>query len=821
MPIQQILDESYKRINLEDEFKSSFLDYSMSVIVSRAIPDIRDGLKPVHRRILVAMNDLGLHHNSGFRKSAKITGEVTGKYHPHGTAAVYQSIARMAQPFSLRYPLVIGQGNFGSIDGDPPAAERYTEAKMSAIADEMLKDMKKNTVTFVPNYDGTEREPTILPSVVPNLLINGSSGIAVGMATEIPPHNLTEIVEGLLYFIDNPECSTSDIMGFIKGPDFPTGGIINGVDPINEFYRTGKGKIKLRGRTLIEADKSGKEKIVISEIPYMVNKARLVENFAALINSKKIIGITDIRDESDRDGIRIVLELKRHENSNVIINQLYKYTQLQVTVGANFLALVDMAPRQLTLRDALSHFITHRRNIVIRRTRYDLDKAIQRAHILEGLKIAISNIDEVIRIIKASKAVKDAEENLIAAFSLSQAQAKAILDLKLQRLTSLEMEKIIKELEDLLIEIERLQNILKSKALVDDIIKEELAAIKDKYGDARRTEIMATAEDLDVLDMIKEEDIVVFLTNQMYIKRTSMNFYKSQKRAGTGKRGITTKSDDFVEKIFTAKTLDYFLITTNLGKLYWLKAYEIPESGTTSIGRAIVNLINIGPGETINTIVPVREFRDDQYLIFSTKNGLVKKTSLSHFSRPNKSGIIAIKLDDDDTLVATKISSGTDDIMLITRGGMSIRFSEESIRPTGRVSRGVIGIKFKGLDEVVSLALFRTKETDEPGPLGLVTITKNGTGKMTLKHKYRAQARGGIGVINIRLRKKENFVVGAKPICEGDDIMVCTQNGKVIRFSSSSIAATGRSSQGVKLQSLDDTDHVVSFATMPKDETSE
>lgn len=820
MSIQQILDEPYKRINLEDEFRSSFLDYSMSVIVSRAIPDVRDGLKPVHRRILVAMNDLNLYHNAGFRKSAKITGEVTGKYHPHGTAAVYQSIARMAQPFSLRYPLVIGQGNFGSIDGDPPAAERYTEAKMSAIAGEMLKDLKKNTVSFVPNYDGTEKEPTVLPAIVPNLLINGSSGIAVGFATEIPPHNLTEVINGLLFFIDNPECETTDLMKYIKGPDFPTGGIINGVDPIKEFYETGRGKIKLRGRITTETDKSSKEKIVVTEVPYMVNKAKLVENIASLINHKKIVGISDIRDESDRDGIRIVMDVKRHENTSVLINQLYKYTQLQVTVGAHFLALVEMSPKLLTLKEALSNFISHRRNIVIRRTKYDLDKALQRAHILEGLKIAISNIDEVIRIIKASQTVKEAEENLIAGFDLTQVQAKAILDLKLQRLTSLEMEKIIKELEDLIKEIKRLQEILKSKILVDNIIKEELKYLKEKYGDERRTEIMMASEDLDIQDMIKDEDIVVFLTNQMYIKRTSLSFYRSQRRAGTGKKGLMTKNDDFVEQLFIASTLDYFLITTNKGKLYWLKAYEIPESGITSIGRAIVNLINIGKDEYINTIVPVKEFPEDQYLVFATRKGLVKKTSLSHFSKPYKSGIIAINLDEDDGLVATKISEGDDDIMLITRKGKSIRFSETSVRATGRATRGVIGIKFKGKDEIVSLALFRNAETSKEDPeseqTGLFTITSNAIGKITLEGKYRPQARGGMGVINIRL-KKGSHVVGAKPICDGDDIIICTYSGKVIRFNSDSISSTGRSSQGVKLQSLEEDDYIVSFARIPKE----
>lgn len=827
MSIQQSLDESYKRVNLEDEFKSSFLDYSMSVIVSRAIPDIRDGLKPVHRRILVAMNDLGLHHNSGFRKSAKITGEVTGKYHPHGTAAVYQSIARMAQPFSLRYPLVIGQGNFGSIDGDPPAAERYTEAKMSAISDEMLKDLKKDTVQFVPNYDGTETEPTILPSVVPNLLINGSSGIAVGYTTEIPPHNLNEIITGLLFFIDNPECTTQDLMQYIKGPDFPTGGIINGIEPIREFYETGRGKIKLRGRAVIETDKSDREKIVITEIPYMVNKSRLVENIAFLINNKKINGISDLRDESDRDGIRIVLDIRKHESSNVIINQLYKFTQLEVTVGSHMLALVDMAPRLLTLKQSLSHFLSHRRNIVIRRTRFDLEKALQRAHILDGLKIAISNIDEVIRIIKASQTVKEAEENLISRFELSPLQAKAILDLKLQRLTSLEMEKIAKELDDLLKEIKRLQEILKSKVLVDNIIKNELSDLSSRYGDIRRTEIMMLPDDPNIEDMIKQEDIVVFLTNQMYIKRTSLSFYRSQRRAGTGKRGVMTKNDDFVDRIFTAQTLDYFLITTNKGKLYWLKAYEIPESGITSMGRAIVNLINIGQDEVINTILPVKEFREDQYLLFATKKGLVKKTALSHFSRPYKSGIIAILLDEDDDLVATKVSSGKDDVMLVTRAGMSIRFSEESLRATGRATRGVIGIKFRSRDEVVSLALFKPKVAGSAKgssplePYGLFTITNNGIGKITFESKFRAQARAGIGVRNIRLKGRNSYVVGSKPVCAEDDIIVCTQNGKVIRFSSGSISKTGRTSQGVKLQSLEDDDYVVSFATITAEEDSE
>lgn len=817
------MDELYKRVNLEDEFKSSFLDYSMSVIVSRAIPDIRDGLKPVHRRILVAMNDLSLHHNSGFRKCAKITGEVTGKYHPHGTSAVYQSIARMAQSFSLRYPLIIGQGNFGSVDGDPPAAERYTEAKMSAVADEMLKDLKKDTVPFVLNYDGTETEPVILPSVVPNALINGSSGIAVGMATEIPPHNLTEVIDGLLFYIDSPECSTLELMQYIKGPDFPTGGIINGVDPIREFYETGRGKIRLRGRLIIETDKSSREKIIITEIPYMVNKSRLIESIAHLINQKKINGISDIRDESDRDGIRVVLDVKRNENSNVIMNQLYKFTQLEVTFGGNFLALVDMAPRLLTLKQSLGHFLSHRRNIVIRRTKYDLEKALQRAHILEGLKIAISNIDEVIRIIKSSQTVKEAEENLIGRFELSQPQARAILDMKLQRLTGLEMEKIIKELEDLLLEIKRLQDILKSKILIDNIIKEELKEIRSKYGDLRRTEIMMVSDEPDIQDMIKQEDIVVFLTNQMYIKRTSLSFYRSQKRAGTGKRGVMTKNDDFVEKIFTAQTHDYFLITTNKGKLYWLKAYEIPESGITSVGRAIINLISIGQDELINTILPVKEFRDDQFLFFATRKGLVKKTSLSHFSRPNKAGIKAILLDEDDDLVATRISSGVDDIMLITRAGMSIRFSEASVRPTGRATRGVIGIRLKKrMDEVVSLALFNKGATGEDEcsqkPYGLFTITSNGIGKITLEQKFRAQSRAGMGVINIRLSKKKSHVIGAKPICKGDDIIVCTQNGKVIRFSSDSVSTTGRTSQGVKLQSLGDDDYVVSFATVPSDQ---
>ena len=799
--------ETYTKRHLEEEFKESFLDYSMSVIVSRALPDVRDGLKPVHRRILAAMNDLGLHHNHGFRKSAKVTGEVTGNYHPHGTQAVYQSLARLAQDFSLRYPLVIGQGNFGSIDGDPPAAERYTEVKLSAVADDILRDLKKNTVPFVPNYDGTLSEPAVLPSLIPNLLVNGSTGIAVGMTTEVPPHNMREILNGLEYLIQNPDCTSVDLMSIIHGPDFPTGGIINGREAIYRYFTTGRGKLRVRARTEIEAPEGERSRIIISEIPYMVNKAKLIKHMAKLVNSKHITGISDIRDESDREGIRIIIEVKRHEIPNTILYRLFKHTQLETTFGVIMLALVDMVPRLLNMKQALHLFLAHRRDVVTRRTQFDLDKAEKKAHILEGLKIAVLNIDAVIKIIKASRTVKDADSSLQQHFALTPVQAKAILEMRLQRLTGLEMDKILSDLKDTLAEIARLRAILQSREKIDNIIIQEFQSLKDAYGDDRRTSILDSQDAICSEDLVKEEEVAVFLTNKGYVKRTSLCLYKSQGRAGTGRKGLLTRDDDFVEKMYVANTLDYFLVTTNTGKLYWLKAYQVPEGGMHAGGRAIINLIDIEPTEVIKTVVPVREFSADRYLVFATRRGVVKKTRLSAFSHPSSRGIIAIHLAEGDALIASRISSGEDEIMLITRKGKSIRFSEKDIRPMGRNTRGVRGIRLRPGDEVVGMALVSRIS-------GILTVTERGRGKKTKAKRHRLQKRGGLGIKHMILDEKTGCIVGAHAVGRDDELILCTHAGKVIRVQASEISYTSRNAHGVIVQQLDASDRVVSFVVL-------
>lgn len=810
----EIIRDNVISRDIAEEMQESYLNYAMSVIVARALPDVRDGLKPVHRRILIAMDGLKLSHRSQTKKCARIVGEVLGKYHPHGDGSVYDALVRMAQPWSLRYPLVLGQGNFGSQDGDSAAAYRYTEAKMEKISGEMLSDIEKNTVDFIPNFDDTLEEPGVLPAMVPNLLVNGSEGIAVGMATKIPPHNLNEICEGIKCLIKNPDASTEELMHFVTGPDFPTAAFILGKNGIKEAYETGRGKIKIRARANIEVSKSGKENIVITEIPYQMNKADLIVKIARLVRDKKVMDISDLRDESDKDGIRIVISVKRTGVPEIVLNQLYKHTTLQDTYGIILLALVNGQPKVMGLKEILTHFIDFRHNVVVRRTKFELNEAEEKAHILEGLKIALDNIDEVIKIIRASNDPKSANLKLQEAFRLSERQSKAILETRLQKLTSLEVEKVVEELKDLLKIIEKLRGILESKAQRMAIIKNEIQEIQDVYGDERRTEIIDSNIDFSVEDMIVEEDMVVTITHNGYIKRISTSTYRSQRRGGRGLIAARSKEDDFVEHLFIASTHDYILFFTDKGKCYWLKVHEVPQGGRAARGRAVVNMIQVDPDEKVQSFVTVGEFNDTDFIAMATERGLVKKTKLSLYSRPRKGGIFAIDIKDGDRLIDAKITHGDNDIILGTRNGKSIRFGEKDIRATGRKTMGVRGIRLSGKeDRVVGMVIIKREGT-------VLVVTENGYGKRTKIVNYRTQKRGGKGIITMKTTDKVGKMVTIKEVVDNDDLMIITDKGVLIRQNVAAIRAIGRNTQGVRLIRLDEGAKIAAI-TRVRDEEEE
>lgn len=792
-------------IDISSEMKKSYIDYAMSVIVGRALPDVRDGLKPVHRRILYSMHELGLTPDKGFRKCARIVGDVLGKYHPHGDTAVYDALVRMAQDFSIRYTLVNGHGNFGSVDGDSAAAMRYTEARMQKITSELLKDINKNTVDFVPNFDGEEEEPSVLPSRFPNLLVNGSAGIAVGMATNIPPHNLTEVINGINMLIDDPEVSVHELMTEIKGPDFPTYGCIVGKSGIRKAYETGRGKVIIRAKADIEEIK-GKHRIIVTEIPYQVNKAKLIENMAELVKDKKINGISDLRDESDREGMRIVIELKRDANANVILNQLYKHTKMQDTFGIIMLALVNGEPMVLNLKQVLEHYITFQKEIIRRRAKYDLDKARARAHILEGLRIALDHIDAVISLIRASKTTNEAKEGLMDKFGLSEKQAEAILDMKLQRLTGLEREKIEEEYTKLMELIKSLEEILSSEALVLKIIKDELNEIKAKYGDERRTEIIAgDGNDIDIEDLIQQKDVVITLTHAGYIKRLPVETYSAQRRGGRGIQAMSTKEDDFVEHIFTTSTHSDLLFFTNTGRVYQLKAYQIPEAGRTAKGTNLINIIPLNPDERIQTVLYLTEFKEDNYLIMGTKNGIIKKTSLDKYSSIRKNGLNAINLRDDDELISVRPTDGDSEIIYVTKNGYAIRFSEKDVRPMGRTASGVKAITLRSGDEVVSMEVAKPEEE-------LLVVSENGFGKRTPVSEYSLQKRGGKGVITYKISEKTGNAVGARLVDDNDQLMLINSNGIAIRINVSDISTTSRNAMGVTLMKTTEEEKVITMA---------
>jgi len=809
-PQQNLIVEKITDVNIEVEMKRSYIDYAMSVIVGRALPDVRDGLKPVHRRILYAMNEQGMTHDKPYKKSARIVGDVLGKYHPHGDIAVYDSLVRMVQEFSLRYPLIDGQGNFGSIDGDSAAAMRYTEVRLGKIADEILGDIDKETVDFVPNYDDSLKEPSVLPCKLPNLLINGSTGIAVGMATNMPPHNLGEVIDGINMVIDNPAVEWTELMTSVKGPDFPTAGFIYGRQGIRDAYSTGRGSIKMRARAIIEEVKN-KETIIVNELPYQVNKAKLIEDIAGLVRDKKIAGITDLRDESDKDGIRIVMEISRQAQANIILNQLYSHTQLETTFGVINLALVDGRPIVLPLKEIIVQYISHRKQVIIRRSQFELKKAEQRAHILEGLIIALDNIDAVIKLIKASKTPDEARDGLVAKFSLSVEQAKAILDMRLQRLTGLEREKIDAEYAELLKTIAWLKELLASEIKILAVIKEELADLKARFADKRRTEIIESTGDLVTEDLIPKEDDVITITNSGYIKRIAVDSYKQQRRGGKGVMGMETKEEDFVSDLFIGNTHDYLLFFTDKGKVYWLKVYGIPEAGRQARGTAIVNLLQLEQGEKINAYIPITKFDENHFLLMVTKKGTAKKTQLTDFSNPRKTGIIAISLEEGDKLVSVKLTDGTKEMIIGTKHGKAIRFEENDVRDMGRSAYGVRGVRLVGEDEVVSMAVVEESTT-------LLTVTENGFGKRTAFEEYRTSNRGGQGVITIDVNVRNGNVVDIRSVREDDEIMVTTSNGIIIRVPASGIRVQGRNTQGVKIMNVGEKDRVVGVATLAKEE---
>ena len=796
---------------IEEEVKDSYISYAMSVIVGRALPDVRDGLKPVHRRILYAMQELGLDPGKPYKKSARIVGECLGKYHPHGDMAVYDALVRMVQDFSLRYPLIDGQGNFGSVDGDAPAAHRYTEARLQTIAMEMLADIDKNTVDFAPNFDGSLTEPRVLPARLPNLLVNGSSGIAVGMATNIPPHNLSEVVDALCAVIDDPDTELSRLMRHVEGPDFPTGAIICGRDGIKDAYQTGRGSLKIRAKAQVEQLKGNRQAVVITELPYQVNKATLLETIARLVQEKTVEGISDLRDESDKDGMRIVIELKRDANDQVVLNQLYKHTQLETTFGIIMLSIVDGRPRVLGLKAILQTFVDHRKDIIIRRTKFELARAQERAHVLEGLKKALAHLDAIIKLIRQSKSPQEAKEGLVKKFDLSEKQAQAILEMQLQRLTALEREKIEAEYLELIKKIESYQMLLKSEPKVLQVIKEELAELKKRFGDERRTQIVGEIQDMKIEDLIAEEDVVITISHAGYIKRLPVSGYRRQKRGGMGVTAMETKDEDFVEHLFVASTHEYLLFLTTQGKAYWLKVHEVPQASRYARGSAIVNLIALEKDERLSTFVAVKAFDPDKFLVLVTRQGTIKKTALEAYGNPRKAGIIAIALEKGDEVMQAHITDGKRELLLLTRQGKAIRFPEEQVREVGRSARGVRGISLGKSDAVVGAELVRQDAT-------LLTVTELGFGKRTPIAEYRLQSRGGKGTINMKVTKKNGAVVGSRTMLDKDDVMLITQEGMVVRTRAKDVRSAGRNTQGVHLMKLHGKDRVASVASVAHQE---
>ncbi|MBL0103908.1 MAG: DNA gyrase subunit A [Bacteroidetes bacterium] len=806
-------------INIEEEMKTAYIDYSMSVIVSRALPDVRDGLKPVHRRVLYGMLDLGVYSNRPYKKSARIVGEVLGKYHPHGDGSVYDAMVRMAQDWSLRYPLIDGQGNFGSMDGDSPAAMRYTEARLRKIAEEMLADIDKDTVDFSLNFDDSLQEPTVLPAKIPNLLINGASGIAVGMATNMAPHNLTEVIDGTVAYIDNKDITIDELMKHIKAPDFPTSGIIYGYSGVKEAYHTGRGRIVLRARATIETTSSGRERIVVTEVPFQVNKAEMIKRTADLINEKKIEGISDIRDESDREGVRIVYELRRDAVSNVVLNNLYKYTSLQSSFSVNNVALVHGRPMTLNLKDLIVHFVNHRHEVVIRRTKYELSEAEKRAHILEGLLIALDHLDEVIALIRASQTPQIAQDGLMEKFALSEIQSKAILEMRLQRLTGLERDKIRDEYNELMKLIEYYRSVLASEDLRMEIIKDELSEIKEKYGDTRRTEIVYVSDDISMEDMIADEDVVITISHLGYIKRTALTEYRTQGRGGRGAKGSSTRDEDFVEHIYVASTHNYMLFFTEKGRCYWLKVYGIPEGNKTSKGRAIQNLISLSPDDKVKAFINVKDLENEEYInnnfiVMCTKNGTIKKTSLEAYSRPRLTGINAINIEENDSLLEARLTNGTNEIMLATSKGKLVRFNEETVRPMGRNSTGVKGVTLDGDDDAVIGMVCVTDATKE----SLLVVSEKGYGKRSEVEEYRKTNRGGKGVKTINMTEKTGNLIAIKVVENDDDLMIINKSGITIRMNVDELRLMGRATQGVRLIRLDDDDEIASVAKVEVDE---
>lgn len=801
------------QVDIKQEMKKCYIDYAMSVIVGRALPDVRDGLKPVHRRILFSMYELGVTSDKSYRKCARIVGDVLGKYHPHGDTSVYDALVRMAQDFNMRYPLVDGHGNFGSVDGDGAAAMRYTESRMGKITMELLREINKNTVDFGPNFDGEEEEPLVLPSRFPNLLVNGSSGIAVGMATNIPPHNLGEVIDGIVMLIENPEITILDLMTKIKGPDFPTSGIILGTAGIREAYETGRGKILVRAKTNIEEEK-GRQSIIVTELPYQVNKARLVENIADLVKDKKIEGIYDLRDESDRDGMRMVIELKKDANANVILNQLYKHTKLQDTFGVIMLALVNNEPQVLNLKQILVHYIDFQKEVIRRRTQFDLDKALARAHILEGLRIALDHIDQVIALIRSSRTTEIARNGLMEKFGLSEKQAQSILDMRLQRLTGLEREKIEDEYNALMKDITYYREILVSDELVLNIIRDELIEIKTKYSDERRTAIERNPNDIDIEDLIQEQEVVITLTHSGYIKRIQADTYTAQKRGGRGIQAMTTKEDDFVEHIFITSTHNHLLFFTNLGRVYRLKGYELPEAGRSAKGTNVVNILPLDPGEKIQAIMPIKEFEEDKFLIMATKEGLIKKTDLTQYSSIRKNGLNAINLRDGDELIGVRMTDGESEILIVTENGYSMRFNESDVRPMGRTATGVKAITLRETDIAVSMNVIAEGED-------VLIVSENGFGKRTSVQEYSAHRRGGKGMITYKVTEKTGKIVGARIVKDGDEIMLINTSGVAIRLNASNISVTGRNTMGVTLMKTTEEEKVVAIAKINMDESVE
>jgi DNA gyrase subunit A len=805
-------DERLGHIAIEDEMKSSYLDYAMSVIVGRALPDVRDGLKPVHRRILYGMNEMGLASNRAYRKSAKIVGEIMGNYHPHGDTAIYDTLVRMAQDFNMRYPLVDGQGNYGSMDGDSPAAMRYTEARMTKLAEDLLADIDKDTVDFGPNYDESRQEPLVLPTKVPNLLINGAGGIAVGYATNIPTHNLGEVIDGLLLLLENPDVTIAQLMQHIQGPDFPTAGFIYGKSGIKDAYETGRGLLKLRAKVVVETDeRTDRERLIVTEVPYQVNKAKLIEKIAELIQEDRLKGISDLRDESsDREGVRVVIELKRNEIPLIVLNNLYKHTQLETTFGVIMLALVNNRPEVLNLKQILHHFLEHRREVVVRRTAFELRKAEERAHILEGLKIALDHLDAVIALIRASQSPDEARAGLMRQFSLSQIQATAILDMRLQRLTQLERTKLVEEYQEVLKQIEYLKSVLASEALVRSIIKDELTQIRDEYKDDRRTQIVKEEAEINIEDLIAEEEVVVTISHSGYIKRNAASLYRAQRRGGKGKIGMGIKDEDFVVNLFTASTHDTLLFFTDAGKVYWLKVHEIPEASRAAKGKALVNLLALAGGEKVTATLPVKEYREDRFIIMATKKGLIKKTELAAYSNPRQGGIIALGLESGDKLIGVQLTDGHREILLGTKQGITIRFKEEEVRPMGRMAYGVKGITLEEGNDVIGMETITPDSTT-----AILTVTEGGYGKRTRVGEYRIQGRGGKGIISVKTTERNGPAVGFLQVRDDDEIMLMAAQGKVLRCKVDDIREIGRNTQGVRILDLDgDEDRVVAVARL-------